>query len=252
MEERKMRRAALVALTFAVGATIPFAAADEVTLAPSKDNTLYESSTGALSNGSGAHFFAGVTAFLELRRGLMAFDVSAIPSGSTIDSVELTLHMSMTIAEPVPVTLHRTLADWGEGGSVAPGQQGAGGPAAPGDATWLHTFHDTQFWANPGGDFAAMVSSAQTVADDGFYTWPSTPELVADVQSWVDGPAGNFGWTLVGDESSGGTAKRFDTRDHVNPALRPSLRVQFTPVPEPSSLVLLSALALSMLRRRHA
>jgi hypothetical protein len=152
----------------------------------------------------------------------------------------------------VPVTLHRTLADWGEGGSVAPGQQGAGGPAAPGDATWLHTFHDTQFWANPGGDFAAMVSSAQTVADDGFYTWPSTPELVADVQSWVDGPAGNFGWTLVGDESSGGTAKRFDTRDHVNPALRPSLRVQFTPVPEPSSLVLLSALALSMLRRRHA
>ena len=36
--------------------------------------------------------------------------------------------------------------------------------------------------------------------------------MVADVQSWLDNPATNFGWLVLGDESDILTAKRFDTQ----------------------------------------
>ena len=43
-----------------------------VTLQAAKDNTLYESETGALSNGSGQNFFTGKTNGGNIRRGLVA------------------------------------------------------------------------------------------------------------------------------------------------------------------------------------
>ena len=50
--------------------------ADVVTIEPVKDNTLYESSTGSLSNGAGQHFFVGLTRLNLARRGLLAFDIA--------------------------------------------------------------------------------------------------------------------------------------------------------------------------------
>jgi hypothetical protein len=51
--------------------------------------------------------------------------------------------------------------------------------------------------------------------------------LTADVQSWFNTPASNFGWVIVGAEASGGgTAKRFDTRENANP---PVLTISYTP-----------------------
>lgn len=49
------------------------------------------------------------------------------------------------------------------------------------------------------------------------YTVASTPGLVADVQVWLQTPAQNPGWTLIGDEQSLQSAKRL-TRRHVDPA----------------------------------
>ena len=60
--------------------------ADTATLVASRDNTLYESSTGSLSNGSGTYLFAGRTdVSSELRRGLLYFDLSSIPAGSNVE-----------------------------------------------------------------------------------------------------------------------------------------------------------------------
>ncbi len=249
-----MKHPAMPALLLCAAATLAHDAIGDVLVVTSaKDNTLYQSALGDLSNGAGAHLFAGATGSFSLRRGLVAFDLSDIPGGSTIHEVELTLNLSRTSSpSAASVRLHRTLADWGEAGSVAPGEQGGGAPAAPGDATWLHTFHDTQFWTSPGGDFSSVISASRAIEDLGVYTWESTPELVADVQGWVDAPAGNFGWTLVGDESGPRTDKRFDTHEHTNPALRPALRVEFTPVPEPSTIILITAGALGLSRRRRA
>ncbi|RMI04727.1 MAG: DNRLRE domain-containing protein, partial [Calditrichaeota bacterium] len=203
----------------------------QVTLFPIKDNTLYEDSTGSLSNGAGEHIFAGKNALGAIRRALLAFNVAEnIPQGATITAVTLTLHMSRTnpAAGPRTVSLHRALSDWGEGTSNAPGEEGSGAPATPGDATWLHTFFDTDFWNNMGGDFASASSASQTVADTGFYTWGSTPEMVADVQDWLDNPLSDFGWILIGDESTGITAKRFDSKEDTVASHRPRLTVTYT------------------------
>jgi hypothetical protein len=203
--------------------------AEVVEIGAMKDNTLYEDATGTQSNGAGAYFFAGFTAIPEIRRGLIAFDVAgAVPAGSTIDNVALTLNMSRTIVGLEPVTLHRALADWGEGASDAPGQEGIGTYPDTGDATWLHTFFPNDFWMTPGGDYDPVASASQDVGGNGPYTW-SSAAMVADVQAWLNNPAGNYGWFVVGNEATFPTAKRFDTRENPNDALRPVLMIEFTP-----------------------
>ncbi|MCH7526106.1 MAG: DNRLRE domain-containing protein [Planctomycetes bacterium] len=206
------------------------ALADVVAIDAAKDNTLYEDPNGQISNGSGSYFFAGTTAIGEVRRGVIAFDITGnVPPGATITGASLTLNMSRTIAGDVDVGLHRVEADWGEGASDASGQEGAGAPAEPGDATWIHTFFDTAFWANVGGDFSLNASAVQIIGDLGFYTWESTEGLVADVQAWLNDPLNNFGWLLLADETNFPTAKRFDTKDHIDPDVHPVLTVEFTP-----------------------
>ena len=226
-------RAASAALVAALLATQPAVGAVRA-LTPSKDNTLFESATGSLSNGAGQHVFAGRTDVLAgavIRRGLIAFDVAGeIPAGSTIVNASLTLNMSITnlAAGPRTVSLHRVLADWGEGTSDSLGGEGGGAASTPGDATWIHRFFSTTFWASSGGDFQAAPSASIVVNAVGFYTWGPTPSLVADVQGWLDAPGSNFGWILIGDESTFPTAKRFDSKDNPMPTFRPVLAVEFS------------------------
>jgi hypothetical protein len=186
---------------------------DTVTLAPARDNTLYESEIGAVSNGAGDFLFAGVTQNNDARRAVLAFDLTGIPPWATVHAATLTLTMSKTIAGPSAVSLHRLLADWGEGASDAVGEEGAGALAQPGDATWIYTFFNTDEWATPGGDFAAAPSAATTVGGVGPYSW-SSAGLLADVAGWAADPAANFGWALRGDETGPGTAKRFNSREN--------------------------------------
>ncbi|MGH7597498.1 MAG: DNRLRE domain-containing protein [bacterium] len=206
----------------------------QVNIPAGKDNTLYESSTGALSNGIGEYFFVGRVGASGgglRRRGLIFFDIANnIPAGAIINSVSLRLNLSQTITGPRLIGLHRVLADWGQGTSnsnAAGGGQGAS--STPGDATWRHRFFSTTLWTTLGGDFVATASATQTVLSDlGFFTWGSTSQMINDVQNWLNSPSGNFGWLLLGDESTTTTAKRFDTRENLNPALRPLLTVNYT------------------------
>ncbi|MCL4743089.1 MAG: DNRLRE domain-containing protein [Phycisphaerales bacterium] len=205
-------------------------ASDEVLLVAVRDNTLCETDDGSLSNGAGQHCFAGTTALGEKRRALVAFDLAgAIPEGSVIVSATLTLNMSKTIVGGVDVAIHRVLRDWGEGASDAVGAEGQGAPAEPGDATWLHTFYPGEFWNQAGGDFDPAPSASVVVGAVGAYAWGSTDRMVADVQAWLDDPTTNFGWVAVADESVVPGAKRFDTREHPDPLVRPTLRVEFVP-----------------------
>jgi hypothetical protein len=247
-----MKRAHLlfaVILTTAVGLVAGSLNGAIINITPSKDNTLYEydPAEGDLSNALGFHFFAGENAIGELRRGVVAFDIAGqIPAGSTITSVTLSMNMSQTALETERVIeLHKLLADWGEGTSQATGEEGQGAPATPNDATWRHRFFDTIFWTNEGGDFSTVVSASQSVGPIGQYTWNST-QMVADVQSWLDNPASNFGWLLLGDESTAITTKRFDTRESASPPvltiqymsgprILPTPRPHPTPAPRPTS-----------------
>jgi hypothetical protein len=231
-----------------IALSLSTAAADVVFLSAAADNTLFQSATGALSNGSGPNVFAGRNSQGAIRRALLRFDLSAIPDGATITGVSLTLTASQTQGPATDMGLHRTLAPWGEGASSSTG--GGGAAAQPGDATWLHTFFHTTFWTNSGGDFAPLASATQSVFEPGMYTWASTPQLIADAQGWLDAPEENFGWTLLGREDIMGTAKRFESRENAEADVRPLLAVEYViPAPGAGACLLLPLAAWARRRR---
>jgi hypothetical protein len=203
----------------------------QVTINPSKDKTLYENNNGSLSNGAGTRCFAGLAGTGGKRRAVMAFDVrKQIPAGSTITKADLVLTVVMSPSTSgTNISLHVLNADWGEAGSKAGSGQGGGGTAQTNDATWVHTFFNTKKWKTTGGDFNATASGSTSVGGSGAQTWSSTKQMVADVQSWLDKPATNFGWLLLGDESSGRTARAFATKEASTASVRPRLIVTYTP-----------------------
>ncbi len=212
--------------------------ADLAEFLPVQDTTLYEDSNGRFGNGSGQYLFVGRTwdengIDALLRRALVKFDLSSVPRGSIISSASF----SFTIDQVPPaatgaiVSLHKVTGGWGEGASNAPGAEGRGTTAQVNDATWLHRFFDTLEWSTPGGDFAGeaiagepISSSPQTV------TFTSNPQLLAAVQDWVDNPASNHGWILLGDEVFPQNARRILSREHNGPG-NPLLSIAFTPAP---------------------
>ncbi len=236
----RRRACALACAVFAL-AVGPTRAAS-VILQAAADTTLYEEGDW-ISNGMGQHFFAGTNGFNSARRALIRFAVEEfLPGGATVTSAELTLNLSRTISGPRDVALHRLLELWGEGASDAVGNEGFGAQAQDGDATWVFRVWPGVSWATPGGSWIAAPSAnlpvggpcipenGQTAAC-GKYRW-GTAGTAADVQAWLDDPAQNFGWILVGVEASSDSAKRFDSRTHPTASVRPILRVVYTaPVP---------------------
>jgi hypothetical protein len=225
--------------------------ADTIMIFASQDNTIFQE-LPANSDGGGAALFVGETERSSARRGLIGFDITHnIPAGTIITSVQLSLFQEQVARGAngaTPIELHRLLDDWGEGTTgegMPPARSGRGFPT-PADgttATWSHRFYDTVPWNNPGGDFVATASGSTMVGlTRQAYVWDSTPALVADVQGWLDDPAGNFGWLLMGLESTAGTARRFDSREAAISAVWPELTVTFSgaPVPEPRTLVSLT------------
>jgi len=200
-------------------------------LVPSKDNTIYGSGDANLSSGAGANLFVGRSGQGRTMRSLIAFNVSsAIPAGSTITSVSLSFAINTPRSNSSTVRVHRVQADWGEGTSVSngppPGSGGADGAAATiGDATWNARFFNTAFWANPGGDFAVEASASQPVSGTSGTVVFTSAGLMAEVQSWLDTPAANFGWILLAQNETA-AAVRFSAREGASP---PSLQVSYTP-----------------------
>ncbi|MCH8223048.1 MAG: protein kinase [Chloroflexi bacterium] len=201
-----------------------------VVITADSDNTLYEDVFGSISNGVGDSLFIGRNAIGGIRRALLSFDVKgSVPAGSTITSARLTLEMTRTTAGEIAASIYRVLTDWGEGGSDAAGNEGAGATASTGDATWIHSFFASSFWLSSGGDFSDFKSDTILVDGLGSYTFGSTDELVDDAQDWLDGFSSNNGWIILGDESAPGTAKRFASRNSSDAGSRPRLTIEYIP-----------------------
>jgi hypothetical protein len=224
MEDNPMCKCGLVllfVLFFSLQAT-----AETMSIEAGRDNTLIEDPAGAYSNGSGPNFFVGRTNQPEgsnIRRGVIYFDLTAVPGKAAIESVSLTLYQDANNPDQRLIGLHRLIDDWGEGASSSSGGQGA--LSQPGDATWLHTLYPGNFWSHEGGNFTGESSAWQFVGGLGYYTWENADGLVKDVQFWLKKPQKNFGWTLIGDEDNPQTVKRFASRENLNTAFRPVLTV---------------------------
>ena len=214
------------------------ASADTITRNPSKDVTLFQDDFGTWADGSGEFLFVGNTANQASRRTILKFDLSAIPRGAVISSATLRLTVNRTRAgSPMQTDVHRVTRDWGEGASNSSGNEGGGTASAPGDATWIHTFYDeagTSLWTNPGGDYAREPSTSTNVptGSSGNHTFTGAG-LAADVQRWVDGTAGNFGWILIGNELGLMNARRYASRTNGSSNARPLLTVVYTVPPPP-------------------
>ncbi len=229
MQGRWFRLFLLISAGFLLGSSTVHGA--KVALTPVQDATLLEESTGSLGNSAGTHLFAGRTAQVNepLRRTLLQFDVSGIPAQAILQSVTLSLHVSMVpLAGGMdPFYLHRVTSDWTEGTSDPIGQEGIGTTAQPNDPTWIHRSFSSANWTTPGGDYDPTVSASLTIASFGSYDLGPTPQMMADVRDWIDNPSGNLGWMILGDETAQKTARRFDSREHGTPAFRPTLTVEF-------------------------
>jgi hypothetical protein len=240
-----------------------------VELNPAKDNTLIQRIDPAAqsSNGQGDIFVGRTnqdgqgTPANSIRRGLVYFDVaSSVPTGSLITGVSLTVRDVMGLNGDPTVTLHRLLQDWGEGSSFQNG--GMGAAATNGDTTWLYTSFvasdpsSSPHWTTPGGSFSSTFSGSSVISDDlgsgQLFSWSSAndPQLLSDVQLWLDSPDLNFGWILIGDETRGQSVKRLNSSESANP---PILRIEYTAVPEASTLVLagLGAVGVGLIRIRR-
>jgi FtsP/CotA-like multicopper oxidase with cupredoxin domain len=200
--------------------------ADVVNLHPIKDNMIVQES-GALSNGAGAWLVAGKNnqgSTGEIRRSLVQFDLSGIPTTATVANVVLTMTNDRGKGGSYAVSVHRLTASWGEGTSNSNADPGKGAAATTNDATWQHRFYSGTPWGSPGGDFDATASASTIVGNSATYNWTST-QMIVDVQQWVSNPAVNFGWIIRGNETTKQTARRFHSRTG---AVSPVLQITYT------------------------
>jgi autotransporter-associated beta strand protein len=231
-----------LAWSFAVSGS---AEAGEVVMSETKSNTLIQVTSGTaqqLSDGLG-NIFVGRTnqdlngpATISIRRGLVEFNPSAaVPAGATITGVTLTVEELSGGTWSETISLSRMLRDWGQGTSFS--LLGGGTAATTGDATWYYPFYGSPgTWAAPGGkagvDYSALTSAATLISGGSAgqsFSWSSSanPALVSDVQRWLDNPASNYGWIMLGDESTGHTAKVFAGSNETSPNSPPQLTAQY-------------------------
>lgn len=218
-----------------------------VTLQSVKDNTLYE---GVHHSNSVGGMFAGSNGLGQTRRGLMAFDLSSIPSGAVINSATLTLQAifeSTANFSSIPPTeewsIYRLTTDWGESGTSSIGSLtgSGGGGGAPhnadndleGDATWYESFHGASSnfsgtdWVD-GGEFVAVASATSPRGSGGSAIDWSSAGLLQDVKDWVDGTEPNYGWLVKGPEGTISKVIKFGTKETEPVSTAPGLHVDYT------------------------
>lgn len=218
--------------------TVP--SSENATLTSVADTTVY-ADLQSNSNGANVHMVCGnaantVPANIGVRRALVRFSTGAIPVGSTVLGASLSMTAfpppGLLPTGPETVSLHRLTRAWTEGttnsGALAtPVNVGIGSVALGGDATWLFATSSSVAWTTPGGDFVSSAAASTVVDLPGTYNWSSSA-VNSNVQLWVDNPAQNFGWIVLGPEVAlARTAKIFGTKENLTPASRPILTVTF-------------------------
>ena len=206
-------------LTFLL-AVLPDAAAATLSLKPIADAGIM---AGFPNNNLGAstNIASGGTSFQGAARVLLRFDLAAaIPRSAVIVSADLKMWVNKgnSLAPASHFELHRLLVDWTEGS----GSGLTGSSINEGESSWNARVAPDVNWAAPGGrggvDFASLPSASVRVSLEGLQTFQSAPALVADLRSWLEDPASNFGWMLLcAEEQTSLTARRFASReDSVN------------------------------------
>lgn len=148
------------------------------------------------------------------RRALLKFDLTSIPSNAILNSATLTLNQNElgSLDQFGNATIRRIgTQDW---------------TGATAGATLFSIARDAN---------AALVNSFSPATDPppGLYNI----DVASAVQGWIDGSFSNFGLSIHATEGAFGNVQR--QFDSSTGSVVPVLAVDFIPVPEPSSLLLL-------------
>jgi len=208
---------------------------------PSKDTFIsYWSWSGlpdtydANANYGGMYWFTVQFTPYGLRRILMEFDLSSIPSGAVISSATLRLFIWAAGGDwqGQLIRVNRVTQSWVEGTTV--GEMVV--PPVGGGATWNeYNYYDglatsAYNWGTPGGDYTT-VDSATATTPLGWTSWSVT----AIVQGWVAGTYPNYGFLIKWDSESGNArgvdswpTKEDPPWEYDWPTFRPKLEVTYT------------------------
>lgn len=231
---------------FAVPA--PVASADVITLtngvnsyAGAHDNAIY-SENGDAADGGGDYLFSGQNNLGQNRRSLLSFDLTGLGldnSNVVITNVTLTMTVTNTNSPTRDVSLFRLTSSWGEGSEDAGGAEGQGTAATTGTSTWTYRFYDTTQWTTPGGDIAGSASGTGSAPNSGAFSI-SGAGMVQDVQNWLANSSTNYGWALIGDENTPGSAIKYvsgNNNEGYDLTDRPTLTIEYRVVPTPGAIV---------------
>ena len=138
-------------------------------------------------------------------RALLQFDLSAIPSGSTIRSAVLELHLNTSGASNDSIRVHRITQDWTES-----------------EVTWLER-RNGRDWDTAGGDYDLSQAAA---FDAGTVGWRSV-DIATLAQGWLDGSYANYGLLLVPEVAPGNDTNEFTSSDDGDASLHPKLTITY-------------------------
>lgn len=267
-----MKRGLFLLMTVALFGT--FAQADSISLTSAKDSYLDE--WGPDNNRGGLDSFSVRTGTWRYY-GIAGFDLSSLDSTTTAVTgaiLNLTSSWSNGTTGTYRLKFYRLLNSWVEGaGSNSPGVGGVSWeyrdnasaapvtwsqavvpPVAARDGTYIDytmqagvDYDSTSFFTVDLNKADVPSSSSKTFTFD----WSSGSAL-AVVQGWVANPASNYGFFIVPEVVSGDmTQINFRSREWTSASQRPGLNVDYNVTPEPTTMVLLSAGILFVLRRKQ-
>ena len=190
------------------------------TIQPSTDDSQLRKPAPTANYGSDARMDVDPNTS-DMKRGVVKFDLSSIPGGSTINWATLTLYVTSTFGSARTIDVHRITRSWSEG-----------------TVTWNSP------WTSAGGDYDGTATDGTTL------TWPAdgiddpvTWDVTDDVVDFFDATHTNYGW-LLKDNSEGEIASyywAFHTSEGASSTFRPKLEVNYTAAGLPVEMVFFSS-----------
>jgi hypothetical protein len=169
------------------------------------------------NNGGFTDIFVGFSDAGDRSSGLLRFDLSAVPPGTTVQGATLELFTRGDSLNVGDMQLFRVLEAWDEGDQTADPGVANFNQRKPG-LSWLSAGAFP-----PSSNAAPLAQFSPNATDQAFQV--SLPANV--VQAWVNDPASNFGLMLFVTEQ--GADVSFDSSESSNDNRRPELRVTFVP-----------------------
>jgi peroxiredoxin len=188
------------------------------------DQTIFNSTADAYIAAGSPNQNHGSDTIMDVfngRDGLVRFDISSIPAGSTVTAATLTMVVpSVTGANTKNYGVNRILVDWNE---------------------------STVTWNSPGSTagthYATNPTASTLIPGEGTYNF----DVTADVASFISGSATNYGWRVKWISNISGTPTQIDvgSRENSTPSNRPTLTVVYTPAGDTTPPAAVTNLALS-------